>query len=673
MIAQLPSGLAARNPLWPEARWNLTGLFVHDLLTLQVFSLLHERFGCHLKFDSIHGAPNVPWNCGRFSATPVPTSKALEAMVSTFNDVGIGVFFTFTNHLLDKNDLDDRTCNRLLESIDNGLGLNGVILASDLLYDHIRQRHPELKLTASIIKVTEERGRGNVAYYQSVLPRFDSVMVHPDDGFNCDLLDHLDRDKIEIMVNENCAFQCPNRVKDYEVMAQVLKAGEPPGPDNAYMAMERRHCRMPLKKLTSAIQSCNFPAAHLLRVYEMGFRRFKLQGRQDMPATFLFSLLRFAIEPEILAPVIYKAFISGHVSRLAAEAVTKTRAAYQRASDAARAAAGGDGARQGDLAPTRPMIVQAPVVAGHGLPTGVETRHPLWPDACWTIEGMSTHGRLIREMLALLADRFDGRPNVERVCGGLGAAWNGAPQSGAGGMNMELWAQTVRQFNDMGVGVCCLFNDTRIASADLNDEMGNRILEILDDGSGLNGVGLASDVLADHIRSRHPGLTLTASAVKTMAEGGGGRVEYYQSLAKRFDTVALCSEDGFDEALLVQLDRDRIEILVNEDAPWCGAADGGPMGSVDRRGTPMSALDAGVRSRNFTTAELKRVYDLGYRRFRLQSAGRNPNLFLYDILRYTLEPNLLLPVVFKSFTNDWAREQAAAALNGLGSQADQSP
>ncbi|HDZ20765.1 MAG TPA: hypothetical protein ENH80_12560 [Phycisphaerae bacterium] len=673
MISQLPSGLAARNPLWPEARWNLTGLFVHDLLTLQVFSLLHERFGCPLKFDSIHGAPDVPWNCGRFSFTPAPTAQALEAMLRTFNDVGIGVFFTFSNHLLDKNDLDDRACNRLLESIDNGLGLNGVILASDLLYDHIRRRHPELKLTASIIKVTEERGRGNVAYYQSVLPRFDSVMVHPDDGFNCEVLDQLDRDKIEIMVNENCAFQCPNRVKDYEVMAQVLKAGGLPGPDNPYMVMERRHCRMPLKKLTSAIQSCNFPTAQMVRVYEMGFRRFKLQGRQDMPATFLFSLLRFAIEPDILAPVIYKAFISGRVSRLAAEAVTKTRAAYQRAPDAARAA-GGDEARQGDLAPPRPMIVQAPVVAGDGLPTGAETRHPLWPDARWTIEGMATHGRLIREMLALLADRFDGRPNVERVCGGgPGAGWNGARQSGAGGMNMELWARTVRQFNDMGVGVRCLFNDTRIASADLNDDMGNRILEILDDGSGLNGVGLASDVLADHIRSRHPGLKLTASAVKTIVEGGGGRVEHYQSLAKRFDTVALCSEDGFDEDLLAQLDRDRIEILVNDDAPWCGAADGAPKGSADRRAMPMSALDADVRSRNFTTAELKRVYDLGYRRFRLQSAGRNPNLFLYDILRYTLEPNLLLPVVFKSFTNDWAREQASVALDGTGLQASQSP
>ena len=655
MTAQLPFGSAARNPLWPDARWNLTGLFGHDLLILQVFSLLQERFGCHLRFDSIHGAPQVPWNCGRFSTTPVPTREALQSMVSAFNDVGIGVYFTFTNHLLDSSDLGDPACNLLLESIDNGLGLNGVILASDLLFDYVRRRHPDLKLTASIIKVTEEEGRGDLAYYRSVLDRFDSVMAHPDDGFNCDLLAELDRDKIEILVNENCAFHCPNRIKDYEVMASVLKAGPVKSDTNPYTVMERRHCRMPLRKLTPAVRSCNFGATEMLRVYELGFRRFKLQGRQDMPATFLFDLLRFAVEPELIAPVVFKSFVSGQATRPAAEAVKKVRAACQQAPDGPFGPAGGDEARQADSIVVRPIVVGAPAVGGHRLPTGRDCLHPLWPDARWTTGGLSSHGRLMGDVLALLTDRFDCRLNVDSVCGGLGARWDGLPPAQGPKPNFDGLAETARRFNGLGIGARCFFNSTKIASADLDDETGNRILEVLDDGPGLNGVAVASDLLADHIRSRHPGLKLTASVARTTAEGRCGQAEHYKSLAERFDTIVVCPQDGLDEDLLEQLDRDRIEIIVNEDAAW--GAQAGP--DNDGSSIPMAKLTPDFRSYNFTTAELKRAYDLGCRRFQLRSSSNNTSIFLYDVLRYMLEPNLLLPVIFKSFMNDWAREQAA--------------
>ncbi len=650
MKCALPFGLAARNPLWPEAHWNLTGLFGHDRLILQVFSVLQERFGCRLNFDAIHGSPQVPWNCGRFSIVPVPTEQALGAMGGTFNDVGIGVLYTFTNHLLEKSDLENRACNLLLEAIDNGRGLNGVILASYLLYDYVRRRHPGLKLTASIIKVTEEEGRGNLGYYRSVLQRFDSVMLHPDDGFKYDLLDQLDRDKIEILVNEDCAFRCPNRVKDYEVMATVLKAAPVDSDDNPYTLMERRHCRMPLRRVTSAVRSCNFSTAEMLRVYEMGYRRFKLQGRQNMPATFLFDLLRFAVEPEILAPVIFKSFVSGQAGQRAGEAVRKIHAACQEAGSPDGVVLDNDEGRRADSVVVRPMVVEVPAVVGHRLPTGEGARHPLWPDARWRIGGLSVHGRLLRDVLAVLTDRFECHLNIDGVCGGLSVSWNGLPRPQVRKVNFDAWAETVGRFNDLGIGVYCVFKSHRLVPGDLADETCNRILEILDNGRALNGCILASDLLADHIRSGHPELKLTASVVRTATEGGCGQADDYKAMTERFDTVVLCPEDGLDDELLEQLDRDRIEMLINEDSALGGAADAGQRGSP----APRATLAADFRSCNFATAELKRVYDLGYRRFRLRSSSDSPNVFLYDVLRYTLEPNLLLPVIFKSFTNDWA-------------------
>ena len=222
-IATLPFGQAARHPLWPEARWNLSGLFIHDRPILDVFLVLKEQFGCHLDIDSIHGSPGVLWNSGRLVQTPVPHPQAIEAMIRALNTAGIGVYYTFTNHLLVDDDLADPTCNRMLQMIDNGNGLNGVILASDILFDHVRREHPDLKLTASIVKVSMEEGRGKADYYHELVGRFDSVMLHPDDGYNVSLLDQLDREKLEILVNENCAMGCSGRNEDYELMAMLQK------------------------------------------------------------------------------------------------------------------------------------------------------------------------------------------------------------------------------------------------------------------------------------------------------------------------------------------------------------------------------------------------------------------------------------------------------------------
>ena len=59
---------------------------------------------------------------------------------------------------------------------------------------------------------------------------------------------------------------------------------------------------------------------------------------------------------------------------------------------------------------------------------------------------------------------------------------------------------------------------------------------------------------------------------------------------------------------------------------------------------------------------MKRVYDMGFRRFKLQGRDDSPNFFLYDLLRYTIEPQLLLPVIYKAFVSGAGRDQAETIL-----------
>lgn len=678
-IAALPVGQAARHPFWPEARWNLSGLFAHGRAILDVFLAMKERFGCHLNMDSVHGAPGVIWNCGRLSQTPVPHAKAVEAMVQSFNAAGIGVFYTFTNHLLVAEDMEDPTCNGLLKMIDNGLGLNGVILASDLLFDHIRGRHPELKLTASIVKVSMEEGRGKADYYHALGERFDSVMLHPDDGYNAGLLDQLDREKLEILVNENCAMGCPGRNEDYELMAMLQKG--PPITDYSKTPLaqhENLRCRMPLRKLNPGNRSCNFTVDEMRRVYDLGFRRFKLQGRRDNLSIFLYDLLRFATEPELVMPIVFKSFVSGLSRPFVAEAFDKLqRGEISPEPSTAQEPAPAEAAE--------PSLLAVPVPDTHGkLPEGDLAGHPFWPQARWNISGLITQGRYIFDVYTILKERFGHRMNIDSVHGSPGVPWNSGRLSHTPVPSFDALGAAISQFNSEGIGVFYTFSNHLLQAGDMANPVCNRMLDVIDNGSGLNGVILASEFLYDHVQQTHPDLKLTASIIKVTMEDGLGQVDYYRSMTDRFDSVMIHPDDGLNFDLLDQLDRDRMEILVNENcilhcqtrqehyrrmarqqrAPDLSTDEREQMARNLKPGClmPMETLACQGRSCNFTTREMKHVYDMGFRRFKLQGRDDSPSFFLYDLLRYTIEPELLMPVIYKAFIAGAGRDQASAIL-----------
>ncbi len=338
MAGEMPRGQAALHPLWPEARWNISGLFVFDSVLLGFLTILKDRFDCTPTIDGVHGAPNVLWNSGRPNEITTPKPEHIQAMVEFYNARGIGVYFTFSNHLLDAADMDDPVCNQMLEAINTGRGLNGVILASDRLFDHVKGRYPDLKLTASIIKVAVENGGGRRDYYEQQCERFDSVMLHPDDAFRLDLLADLDRETIEVIVNENCVHHCPIRPFHYKLMVEqyherkrAREAGEIYDDEAAQKLLRDEKgnvCGIPAMRLDGHNRSCNLADDELEAIYALGYRRLKLQGRGDANPAFVFDLTRFILEPRIIQPVLYKSFVMGCADKLLQE-VMKQRKSQQ--------------------------------------------------------------------------------------------------------------------------------------------------------------------------------------------------------------------------------------------------------------------------------------------------------------------------------------------------------
>jgi collagenase-like PrtC family protease len=258
---------------------------------------------------SVHGSPPVRWNSGRLSGSTFK-ARDIDEKIQPYRELGIGVFFTFSNHLLEKKDLDDVTGNYMLERLVSLEGENGVIIASDLLSDYVRERFPDLRQVASVVKVTVEKGKGRPEYYAELAKRYDRFVVHPDDNFNPGLLSKLDPHKAEILVNEPCLVNCANRTTHYDL---ISKTGLDLQNVLNQQALDDFTCdaceSIPFDRQLAdgrLRRNLNMSFAEIKAVYDLGVRNFKLQGRNYGHALFLYDLTRYLLEPDYVAPLMFK-------------------------------------------------------------------------------------------------------------------------------------------------------------------------------------------------------------------------------------------------------------------------------------------------------------------------------------------------------------------------------
>jgi hypothetical protein len=291
------------HPDWPEIKWNISGLFVHRRLVHFLVHMMKSLSISHA-LDSFHGCPEVIWNGGRVN-NRVPFYPDSAKYFKSLNDQGIGVFLTFSNMVLEEKHLSDGDSNRLLDCVDESCGLNGVIVASDLLSDYIRRKKPRLNQIASVVKSFLENPEGNIERYREMQKRFDRVVVHTDHIFDLDLLDKLDRSKAEILITEECSHKCPNRqrhqtlistynmTRSKEVLEEIQKMIKTSCAGGAGVLLEKRNVKN--------ARTCFLMHEEVKAIYDMGFRNFKISGRRKPIFGMAWNVINFVYNPS-LAP-----------------------------------------------------------------------------------------------------------------------------------------------------------------------------------------------------------------------------------------------------------------------------------------------------------------------------------------------------------------------------------
>lgn len=288
-------------------------------------------------------------------------------------------------------------------------------------------------------------------------------------------------------------------------------------------------------------------------------------------------------------------------------------------------------------------------------------RNSWWPEADWNISGAFRYDSLIFRFRDTFVSSF-GTSLFSRVSGAPACSWN-AERSGLGvpPLRPEEVAKIVQGYRSAGVAVLATFTNPALANVHLADPLGNALLEMLDQGNsdGRNGVLVGNELLAKYIRRRHPGLVLVAAEPLVARGTSGDRLATYRRLAGLYDLVALHSEDALDTSLVEALgERWRYEIVVNDPCRR-----GCPVRSLHGRLVGEMALapqDYRLREREaamlreqdcqdpvepllnpvhrplaLSSAELHRLYDLGFRSFRMQPVpGQPPFLFQFELARW---------------------------------------
>jgi collagenase-like PrtC family protease len=202
--------------------WNLSGGIVHRSLLLPFI----DAFKVPNVSLSVHdGFSGVSWSAGRErGSTIVP--DALDNVLEQYRRRDVGFNLLFSNHLLGPGDLANQYGNQLLEKLHDER--NGVVVCDGLLADYVRERYPKYQLIRSVInsyldEVIYRDADAIVSYFQEKMQNYARIVVPSELNLRFDVLDQLDKSKLEFLVNNNCFWHCPFAIKHYTQIARGFK------------------------------------------------------------------------------------------------------------------------------------------------------------------------------------------------------------------------------------------------------------------------------------------------------------------------------------------------------------------------------------------------------------------------------------------------------------------
>ena len=282
--------------------FHLPGLRRNFPLNMLMVSFLEQKpeyFREGVKIASFFGEfPTSLWNGGRQSLRDQCDAGYVRYVINAVNSKGVAVRYTYTNMMLNQEDVKDSYCNFCMKAADNGM--NEVIVFSPVLEQYVREHYPKFKLNSSTCKEIR-----NIDLVNEEL-RKDYHLVVLDYNFNnrFEELDKIeDKGRCEILVNAVCIPNCPRRGKHYAHIAKnqriLLKNRRMP-PDKQ-IPVENWFCEYGENFGLYELQNyCTYVSPDDIweKYVPRGFNQFKIEGRTASIFSLVETYCHYLIKPE---------------------------------------------------------------------------------------------------------------------------------------------------------------------------------------------------------------------------------------------------------------------------------------------------------------------------------------------------------------------------------------
>lgn len=192
--------------------WYVPNLFKYDEYNYAFDDILKEfKIDNPLKY--VYGIIRCNWAFNYDSEIKFNDTNQLNCFFNEYKKHKFIPILNFSKVNIPKEDLHDKFCNLLLDTFSD---LNvEIIVASDVLFDYIKSRYPDIKIISSVNYPVFKFKNGDsyeeeFSFYNSLLSKFDKVILRPE------FVNYLEKDfsfeskdKIILISNSACVSNCP--------------------------------------------------------------------------------------------------------------------------------------------------------------------------------------------------------------------------------------------------------------------------------------------------------------------------------------------------------------------------------------------------------------------------------------------------------------------------------
>ncbi len=285
-----------------KVKFHLPGLRYNYPLNMFWVSLLEsypQYFREGIEIASFFGTfPLSLWNGGRFIGNDQCDAAYVRNVIKTINSKGIPVRFTFTNPLIEEEDLADPFCNFCLKEGDNGK--NEVLVFSPILEEYIRKNFPSYKIDSTTCKEIKDLTTLN----EELDKDYKYVVLDYNLNNKWGILEQLHhKEKVEVLVNTLCEPACKRRGDHYKNVAKNQKIALA----NRQLPPEKRipiipwHCEYGDKNCLYTIQdypTVITPEQMYEKYLPLGINNFKIEGRTANLFSLLDTYCHYMLKPE---------------------------------------------------------------------------------------------------------------------------------------------------------------------------------------------------------------------------------------------------------------------------------------------------------------------------------------------------------------------------------------